>query len=63
MKKYFVEFEYTNKVCGYVDAKNRKDAERKIRCAQPCDFDELYNYTQSSDMDFEIECIMEQDPE
>lgn len=60
MKMYFVEFEYANKVTGYVEAKSKKDAERKIKCAYPCDFDGLDSYTQSPQMDFEIECIEEE---
>ncbi len=59
--RYFVEFEFKQVVRGYVDAKSAKQAKAKaLECSNPT-FDEMIEYTMSSDPDIEFEaCYREE---
>ncbi len=60
LKKYFVEFHYSNKVTGVVMAENETDARKKVKDGSNATFDELLEYTQPSELEIEIEaCHLE----
>ena len=54
MKRYFVEFEFKQKVRGYVIAKNQKQAIEKVKECQNPDFDEMQEYTQASEPEIDF---------
>ncbi len=61
LKKYFVEFHYSNKVTGFVMAENETSARQKVReSGDNASFDDLEQYTQQSDLEIEFESCFEE---